>query len=703
MALMNTLRNKMGKFVVGAVAVAILSFVLTDLLGPNSQILGGQDTTVGEIAGNSIDYQEFQNRVEEQRYNFVLNTNRNPTEQDMLSIREQAWERLISDLAFGDEYEKLGVKVTKEELVDMVQGQNITPELRQVFTDPETGQFDKGRIVNYLANFSELPEQQQAAWTNFESNLVPGRTRIKYENLLLKTDYVTTDQSKFEYHNQSDVAEVKYLYVPFVLVSDSLIEEPGEKDLQKYLDSHADKYKVEEARSIKYVTLPIDPSPEDTAFFKDEMVKLKGELQNIKDDSIFSRNNSDNPRNAFLVYSNENLPQELVDVETLEEGTVIGPILRNQFLTLFKVSEIFDDTIYAARASHILIKWEDDSPAAKSTARSEAQKILNELKAGADFAQQARDHGTDGTAVRGGDLGWFKEGRMVEPFENAVMSATRTGLLNNLVETDFGYHIINVTNTKTKTNYKIASIEREISAGDQTINEVYRKAEFFAMDAKDLDSFIATAKRDSLSIRTSPDIDKNSRNAGALVGARQVVQWLYNDAEVEDVSEVFELDNQYVIAIFDKIREEGTNDLSNVLNEISLKVKNELKEKVITEKLAGLSGSLEEMATAYGSQASVLSMADLKISSNSLNGIGIAPTAVGTAFSLKSGERSAPITVENGVVIVEMVAFTKAPEIADYTIYKDQVNQRQSSKTAFSITSAIKEFAEIEDERYKFY
>ena len=703
MALMNTLRNKMGKVVVGAVAVAIMSFVLTDLLGPNSKILGGQDTTVGEIAGNTINYDEYQNQVEKMREDFFFNFNRNPTEQDMPTIREQAWERLISDLAFGDEYEKLGVKVTREELIDMVQGNNVAPALRQVFTNPETGEFDKENVKNYLRNWDQLPPQQQAAWANYERNLGPGRIRIKYENLLVKTDYVPQDVAVNEYHSQTDVAEIKYLFVPFVLVNDSLIDAPTNSDLEQYLSANAEKYEVEETRTFKYVTFPIDPSSEDSAFFQDEMEKLKAELVNISDDSIFARNNSDNPRNAFQVYTPESLPQQVADLEEIQEGTVIGPVLVNQFLTVYKVSEVFEDTVYSARASHILIKWDEDTPAGRAAARSEAQGILNEIKAGADFADMAREHGTDGTAVRGGDLGWFTEGRMVEPFENAVMAASQTGLLGSLVETQFGYHIIDVTAVKTNINYKIASIEREITAGDQTINEAYRKAEFFALDAKDEASFDAKAKTDSLTIRTALNIGKNARSGGGLADARQIVQWLYRDAEVGEVSEVFELDNQYVVAAFSQMTEEGTNDLANVRNEVELKVKNERKGEAVKAKLAGLSGSLDEIAAAYGAGASVYSTPDLKISSNSLNSVGLAPEAVGVAFALEAGNRSEPIAVENGVVIVELVNFTKAPEIADYTIYKDQVQQRQSGRTAFNITSAVKEFAEIEDERYKFY
>ena len=86
-----------------------------------------------------------------------------------------------------------------------------------------------------------------------------------------------------------------------------------------------------------------------------------------------------------------------------------------------------------------------------------------------------------------------------------------------------------------------------------------------------------------------------------------------------------------------------------------------------------------------------------------MTGVGVSPEDVGVTFSLGSGERSKPVVVENGVVMIEMVNLTIAPEVADYTVYSDQIKQQLSGKTPFNITSAIKEFADIEDERYKFY
>jgi peptidyl-prolyl cis-trans isomerase C len=97
------------------------------------------------------------------------------------------------------------------------------------------------------------------------------------------------------------------------------------------------------------------------------------------------------------------------------------------------------------RASHILIATAENADAAtKAQAKAKAQQILKDLKAGKDFAALARQHSQDpGSAVNGGDLGFFPQGQMVGPFNDAAFSL-KPGATSDLVETQFGYHIIRV-------------------------------------------------------------------------------------------------------------------------------------------------------------------------------------------------------------------------------------------------------------------
>ena len=97
------------------------------------------------------------------------------------------------------------------------------------------------------------------------------------------------------------------------------------------------------------------------------------------------------------------------------------------------------------KVSHILIKaGAADTEAAKALAREEAEEVLAKLNQGADFAELARAHSACPSSQKGGDLGFFQRGQMVPPFEDAAF-ALDVGGTSGIVETQFGYHIIKVT------------------------------------------------------------------------------------------------------------------------------------------------------------------------------------------------------------------------------------------------------------------
>lgn len=702
MALIGTLRNKMGIGVIIFVGVAIAAFTLSDLLGNNSVLLG-QDNNVGEIAGNTISLEEYQTAIQERESNYFMNFGREAGEAERPMLQQQAWEMLIVRNAIQQQYKKVGVEVTSEEVWDMIQGKNVDPNLKStpIFLNETTGQFDKDKVVSYLQNINMMPagSEQRVRWELFQRDLAPGRQRLKYENLLVSTNYVTKAEAEKEYHLQTDVAEVKYLYVPYYAVKDSAVD-VTDADLKEYYNKNKEKYKTEHTRDLSYVSFPVLPSREDSLAIRQDLVDMINDLSSAEDDSTFAIVNADTPDNAFKRLSPSELPTYISP--NMIVGTIMGPFIDGESYKVVKLSAMGKDTIYNAKASHILFRWADESDEAKKTAKEEARKVLAEIKDGADFAAMAREHGTDGTASNGGDLGWFSTGGMVKPFEDAVFGATKTGVLNDVVESEFGYHIIDVTGVKDNTYYTIAEIDRAITPSDASINEALRKAELFAVDLAGVDTFKEKAKAEGVIPMDAKTIGVADRRIGTLGEARQIVQWLFRDASVGKVSEVFDLNDQYVVAVMTGELEKGYKPFEVVKEEITPAVKNEKKATILSEKLNGLSGSLDEVAVKFGDDAAVYTNNSLKLNTNSMPTVGFDPKAVGVAFSLESGSKSKAFAGENGVVIIEMLNRTTAPAIADFTVYETQLLQAARNQS-YNIAEAIKEKSNIVDERYKFY
>ena len=115
------------------------------------------------------------------------------------------------------------------------------------------------------------------------------------------------------------------------------------------------------------------------------------------------------------------------------------------------------------RASHILIAFPDGADAAARTqARTKAEQVLKDVKSGKDFAALAKEHSQDpGSATNGGDLGFFQQGQMVGPFNDAAFSLA-PGAISDLVETNFGYHIIKVAEKQPGRTVPLAEVRPQV-------------------------------------------------------------------------------------------------------------------------------------------------------------------------------------------------------------------------------------------------
>ena len=697
MAIISTLRDKGGKFLVFVVGFSIAAFVLGDILGPNSSLIGQNRNIVGSINGEEIDLVRFNAVYEELTYNFSLNNGRSPTQQEVSELRDQAWERLINDISYVEEFNKIGLTVTDKESVDMVQGNNIHPMIIQAFSDPSTGSFNKDNVIGYLQNLSNQPANQQQAWFSFESNLKPMRLRTKYDNLIAQSTYYNSLDAEAEYFNTSSQIDLAYFYIPFFAVSDTLFD-VSTNEMRSYLNKNKSDYNQDETRSIDYAFFSVQPSAEDSTFFENEINDIRSNLMssNIIDDSTYAVINSDS-FNPYIKYNPDELPTDLVGEDV---GFITEPTYENGSISIKKLSKIDQDAQEKARAKHILLRFDDSN---KSTVRTEANRILNLLRSGSDFEETARTYSQDGSASNGGDLGWFTDGMMVKPFQDAVFSRRRSGLIPRIIETDFGFHIINVTYPKTRTSYFVANISKDILPSDNTRNNIYRSAELFKLDIKSTDDvFSDYLKENNIIGGNISDIDKNSTEVGTIPNARNVILWSYSDDRyVGEVSDVLETDEGYIVAQINEMKDEGTKKLDEVENSIKRRIIDEKKYEYLKEILVDYS-SLQDLKDNSG-LGDIYRSSGISMSENSLSNVGFSPESIGTAFSMQEGELTRPFKIDGGVIVLGLESKVLADTLSNYDDYRNTLIQTNRFNVPLKIDDAIKHFSDIEDDRYKFF
>jgi len=699
MAIITKIRERAG-LAVGIVAISLGLFIVgSDLIGPGSSLFGNKQT-VGEINGEDISLEDLQKEINQLEYDFSVQQGKNPTEQEMQSIREQAWTQIIFKKSFLPETEKLGLVVSDEEKVDMVQGNNVHSAIKQTFVNQETKVFDKSLVENFLRNIDKAQPQQKAAWYNFEAKLPDDRIRTKYEALLTKTNYVTTAEAKREYESQTAKSDFEYVFVPFSAIADSLVK-VEDADLNSYLSNNQFKYKAQDTRALDYVQFMIQPSKDDSAFFQKELGELKEQFLTSENDTAFAKSRSD----VTEVYKSMNisdLPKELsYNLDSLNKGAVYGPFLSGSTYTLYKLIDKTNEGDNFAKASHILFKSSSADDTAKAGAKNRAQAVLNRIKKGESFEEMARQFGTDGTASQGGDLGWFGSGKMVKPFETAVFAYPGKGLLPELVETDFGYHIIKVTEPKTNLKYKVANIARNIAAGDATKDAIYRQANEFRSTLNTQAEFDTAVKKNvNLRKLTAANLQKNATYLNDIPEARGLIQWAFSDDTKIGSLKLQEFNDRYVVAVETKQSIEGNATLDDVKDQVKVEVTKNKKAELIMAKLKGK--TVQEIATAFGQGAVNNTAMGINLAATSFGDFGYDPVAVGAALGQKLNKISKPIKGDNGVGIVKMTNFSPALETKDYSSYKTQIEQKSQGRGQYYINEAMKEVFNIKDNRVKF-
>lgn len=702
MALIKQIRQRTG-LAIGVIAGGLILFLLGgDLLSPNSSILNSNQNVVGEIAGEEISYEEYVANIEQFRVAFQQRTGRAPSEPEMFTVREQAWQALIVEKVFNEEYEKLGLTISDAELVDMVQGKNIVAELRQQLVNPQTGEFDKSQLVSFLQSLENADPTQQAFWAQQEQLFADSRLRIKYDNMLTFSEYVTSVEAKHEYEAANTIADVSHLFVPYYAIADSAVS-VSESEMKDYLSKNQSKFRTGTSANIEYVSFSILPSSEDSAEVISEIQSLTEELRNSENDSAFVARNSETQFPFFTYAPGTNLPASFTsNVDEIEEGTTYGPFVTpNSTYVTYKVSDQYEGPA-RMRASHILLSTEGMDDATKAAVKAQAEQILADLKGGANFAVTASQYGQDGTAQNGGDLGYFAKADFVEPFANAVFAAKSLGLINNVVETEYGYHIIEVTGMPLTQYTKLATLEIELVASDATRNEAFRNADSFAAESGNRNQFKENAAAQGYRVLEASNVDATSRNINNIQNAREVVRWAFTEASADEVSPVFELDNNYVVASLISKKEEGDAKLADVRPQVEAQVRNDKKAAMIAEKLAG-KATLEEMQAVFP-EASLNTTPDLKLSASVIPGVGFAPKAIGSIFGLKNaGDMTAPIKEDVGVIVGKLNSLNPAAELGDYSGFQSQLTQSASQRTSYQVMMALQDLADVKDYRYKFF
>jgi len=700
MATLQRIRNRAGLLVAVIIGMAIFAFVLQDLLSGGQTAFNRSRFEFAEINGNSVQYEEYSTRVEKLAEYYRLRMGQTSLdEQTMESIREQTWQDMVREYVTLDEYQELGISVSTDELMDMVQGRNPHPIISSIFADPQTGILNRTFLVQFIRTMNEDPSgARKTIWLYLEKEILKDRTFSKYNNLISKGLYVTDIEAGNNSRENGKRSDISYILQRFTSIPDSAISYT-DNDLQKYYKNHEKEYRQEASRDIEYVVFEVLPSDEDDRNAKEWIDRMKGEFVSTEDAVSLVSMESDQPFND-LNYTNGDLPELINDfMFTSEPGAVYGPYEEESSYRLARLIEInyLPDSV---RARHILLQPDQTTdPAVLLSLADSLQKVLNN---GGSWDLLARNYGTDGTATLGGDLGWFQEGMMVKSFSDSCFYDKSGEVMQ--IQTQFGIHLAQVTErSRNVKKVKVAFLSRNIEPSSETYRTVYSSAVKFAGVNNNYEKFNAAASSQNLSRRYASDLTESQKTITGLENPRALIRWAF-EADLHDVtSEIFEFGNKYVVATVSGIREKGVAPLEQVRAEIELEVKKEKKAEKIIEQFQTAMGSaenIEDLSIETGLATQQAS--NISFTSVSLPGAGIEPRVLAAAAVLPANQLSQPVTGNIGVYVL-VVTNINETEDSDLASIKTRMTSQRESQANFEAFNALREAADIKDNRAKFF
>ena len=236
---------------------------------------------------------------------------------------------------------KLGMQVSAEEMNDMYTGLFIHPNLSQnpQFVDPATGQYNRQLMARLINEYGKWDTVQRMQWNELKKENKDSRMQRKYGNLLLGGFYMPKALSNRISEFSAEVADARFVALPFSLVNDSEVT-LKEEDYKKYYEDHKAEFRIpEEYRELEYVAFPVNPTPADLAEIEKEVMKVWADFQTTASDEIpfFVGAESMRPYDSNYVKASTFTAPLDEQVAAAAPGTFIEPAIIGNDWTMGKV------------------------------------------------------------------------------------------------------------------------------------------------------------------------------------------------------------------------------------------------------------------------------------------------------------------------------------------------------------------------------
>ena len=297
------------------------------------------------------------------------------------------------------------------------------------------------------------------------------------------------------------------------------------------------------------------------------------------------------------------------------------------------------------------------------------------------------------------DPTFYAEGQLSPAIESVMRNADE-GFVYGPYEEDNSYKLARLT-ARINDSIQVAIIEIAMDASEETANEIYAQASEMA-SVTDLEGFEAMAEAKNVALTTAT-VQESDRNVSGVGEARNFVFWAYSENTNINTVKLDDQNNRIVVAMLTNITEEGTQNLEDVRFQVESAVKREKSAEALKEEFNTAltsSSNIDELAKTMNLAPEAASL--LSFSSNTIPD-GFEPNVVGAFYGTEEGQMSKPVVGNSGVYVVSTEGIKESAAPKDFTALKKQLEGQLHPRANFEVFNALKELAEIEDNRTKFY
>ncbi len=696
MGMIESIRNRQ-TLLLTIIGLGMLSFLVPydaviAMLGNNP---GTQ--AAGSINGDDVSFLEYRTRVQE-RNNLFNYT-------DDKAAQNEVWGDIIVERLYGDNFDALGLGLTKEEFDDIRYGDYVSPWVSRTFYG---GQVTEEQKQNWKQTFSTMYSDPagKANYAGYARVIQQKRMREKFDGMVRAGLAANSLEGKREFLGNQEKVDFRYVLKRYTSIPDGDVEVTDADAMSFYRDHKGDaQYAQRAGRDIEYIRIPLTASFDDRQNAQAKMTELKGIWATDDDGDDFLSENRLMDQTSRLEIIGPALDKEsqAANLEAAAVGDVVGPYFEGTSIRLDKV--ISKDAVAdsSVKCRHILLKTADiKDPAQLAVLEARADSLKRRLRAGDAFADLVNKHSEDpGSKATGGEYE-FRRGRMVKPFEDFCFD-NRVGSIGT-AETNYGLHLIEVLDQQwTSDAITIQRVEREVEISSVTSAGAEETAMNFAIEYGDIESFRNAADTMGYAIVEARDVQSGTAAITGLPNGAEVVGWAYG-AEPGDVSNPFQIDGNYIIACLANIKKKGVPPFENVEDAMRAGALKDKKAQMYMDLMS--TGTLDEAAEAAGETVGTATGLGLKTPTISGSGGAPEPEVVGAAFALELNSLSAPIQGKNGVWVIMPTVRNAVDASGEFTTEVKNLNDRTyfrnlplSSGAPVRLSNAIVEKADIDDLR----